>query len=403
MILSPNDIFTPGGIPEYTYVPRDEHQLERKLVETLRGRKITIVTGQTKSGKSVLVSRTILKPNIWIDGGSINKIEDFWDQMAMQLNTFNKQSLSENYMKARSSSSTYSLSIYDLGVKSQESFINTISRSMAAEREVSNKAAVLNILNEIRIPLIIDDFHYISRDLQINIIRAIKNPALKGFPVILIAIPHRKFDPVRVEREIAGRTETMSIPIWSLEELKKIANKGFPLLKVTIEDSTLERFASESLGSPHLMQEFCLKYSVNSGNINEDFFYEIAVETSRIVFEKLLQGPRQRKDRKIYTLKTGEETDIYGVILYSLSTIKPGLQTYIYEDIRTAIRDSIKDTLPAANQISRTLKYMSQIAFSDESSTPVLDWQDKENLLHITDPYFAFFLRWGLKKGLKSA
>lgn len=401
--LYPNDVFMPGGIPSYTYIPREKHDLDKLLVESLKGKKIVIVTGQTKSGKSVLVSQTIKKPYIWIDGGSIDQIDDFWDQMAIQLNTFNKQMMSELQSQSHNSSSAYSLSIFDLGVKSTDDFINTITRTMTFSREVSNKAAVLNVLNNIRIPLIIDDFHYIDREQQLNIVRAIKNPVLKGFPVILIAIPHRRFDPIRVEREISGRIEIMSIPYWEDDELLRIPQKGFPLLNIELNQDHLKEFASQALGSPHLMQEFCLKYAKNGGVINDDFFYEIAVDTCRVVFEKLLQGPRQRTDRKIYTLKTGEKTDIYGVILFSLSTLKPGLQTYVYEDIRSAIRESINDSLPASNQISRTLKYMSEIAINDESSTPVIDWEADDYRLHITDPYFAFFLRWGLTKGLKSA
>ncbi len=34
---------------------------------------------------------------------------------------------------------------------------------------------------------------------------------------------------------------------------------------------------------------------------------------------------------------------------------------------------------------------MSKIAISDESSTPVIDWEKEEKVLHITDPFFAFF------------
>jgi hypothetical protein len=33
---------------------------------------------------------------------------------------------------------------------------------------------------------------------------------------------------------------------------------------------------------------------------------------------------------------------------------------------------------------------------SDEASTPVLDWEQNEQKLHVTDPFFAFFLKWGV-------
>ena len=41
------------------------------------------------------------------------------------------------------------------------------------------------------------------------------------------------------------------------------------------------------------------------------------------------------------------------------------------------------------------LKHMATIAASDQSSTPVIDFEEAEKKLHITDPYFAFYLRWG--------
>jgi hypothetical protein len=43
---------------------------------------------------------------------------------------------------------------------------------------------------------------------------------------------------------------------------------------------------------------------------------------------------------------------------------------------------------------------MATIAASDQSSTPVIDFEEEEKKLHITDPFFAFYLRWGeLAKG----
>jgi hypothetical protein len=38
---------------------------------------------------------------------------------------------------------------------------------------------------------------------------------------------------------------------------------------------------------------------------------------------------------------------------------------------------------------------MSNIQADNASSAPVLDWEKEERRLHIIDPFFAFFLRWG--------
>jgi hypothetical protein len=38
---------------------------------------------------------------------------------------------------------------------------------------------------------------------------------------------------------------------------------------------------------------------------------------------------------------------------------------------------------------------MAEIASSDEASTPVIDWDKEDQQLHVTDPFFAFFMKWG--------
>ena len=52
-----------------------------------------------------------------------------------------------------------------------------------------------------------------------------------------------------------------------------------------------------------------------------------------------------------------------------------------------------------AVEVSRVLEKMSEIASNDEASTPVLDWDKDDRVLHITDPFFAFFLKWGALLG----
>jgi len=121
------------------------------------------------------------------------------------------------------------------------------------------------------------------------------------------------------------------------------------------------------------------------------------------MFEKLKRGPRQRSDRIQRTLKNGAITDIYGVVLQALANIKPGIETINYEDLRASIREVLKDSSPKRHEVSRVLDQMAIISASDESSTPVIDWEKEENRLHITDPFFAYYLRWGkIETAIKS-
>ena len=59
------------------------------------------------------------------------------------------------------------------------------------------------------------------------------------------------------------------------------------------------------------------------------------------------------------------------------------------------VRDVSATQIPQLQEVARVLKHMATIASSDQSSTPVIDFEEDEKKLHITDPFFAFYLRWG--------
>jgi hypothetical protein len=75
--------------------------------------------------------------------------------------------------------------------------------------------------------------------------------------------------------------------------------------------------------------------------------------------------------------------------------MRPALVSIEYEELRAAIRDVSATQTPQLHEIARVLKHMSTIAATDQSSTPVIDFEEDERKLHITDPFFAFYLRWG--------
>ena len=402
------DVFVPGGFPQYTYNPRTAIKLEEHLNEGKANLcKLIAITGQTKSGKTVVTKKVYPKDeSVWIDGGSVKSEDDFWQQIIDQLNYFQISSESNTSEKQGGSTleNNYSATIAGLGgskkyatsEQSQES--NTASHS----KNLSSKVAAIKILTKTRTPLIIDDFHYISRDLQGDIVRALKAPVFEGTPVIIIAIPHKRYDAVKVEKEMTGRVSQVQVPNWRDEELLKIPEVGFKLLGIVVESEVTKSFIKEAIGSPHLMQEFCRSYckelekKESEEGIDIRSIYEnIAEQIGKPIFEKLAKGPRQRADRMQRRLKDGSKVDIYGLILKALAYLKPGLVSLEYEDLRHGIREVAEPPAPQLHEVARVLKHMATIAATDESSAPVIDFDEKEKKLHITDPFFSFYLKWG--------
>ncbi|OGG70778.1 hypothetical protein A3C20_04640 [Candidatus Kaiserbacteria bacterium RIFCSPHIGHO2_02_FULL_55_25] len=413
-----DDVFVPGGIPELTYVNRAGGDLETQLANIRRGyTKMVTVTGSTKTGKSVLVNRIFPRDtgeSIWIDGGTIKEENDLWSSVLAELpepSSRETYSEAEDTVGARAGVASEANAVV---VKAKiDGGVESSARKMDGQKVVSNvgseRVRAIRALRVAKIPLIIDDFHYLPRTFQGDVLRALKPLIFSGQAIIAIAIPHRRYDAIRVEREMTGRLEQITVAEWNAKELREIPQKGFPLLNLRASNSVNDRMVQEAYGSPHLMQEFCKQVCRRNGvtetvtptkeiiHFDERLFNEVAEQTGRIVYEKLRKGPRQRTDRIQRELITGEQLDIYGVVLAALAALQPGLKRVEYEGIRGVIQDLVKkrEHMPQRNEISRVLDKMSTIATSDESSVPVIDWDSEDGILHITDPFFAFYLKWG--------
>lgn len=343
-----------------------------------------------------------------MDGGTVSSEDEFWQVVIEQLDIF--QSTEEK----AGSDTTVTMSGKGAGganfvvakgsAEIGAELANTRSKSRSKARSVSPRVAALSSL-VMGPPVVIDDFHYLPKDSQGKVVRALKRPIFDGLPVVIIAIPHRRYDAVRVEKEMTGRIMAVDVPSWSGAELSFIPETGFGLLDVPLPPELSSRMVAEAIGSPHLIQDFCRTVcrtagvgqgSPRLGAINiDEVFREVADTIGRPIFDKLARGPRQRSDRIQRNLKDGRKVDIYQLVLHALAHLRPDLVSLEYEDLRSAIRDVSDTQIPQLHEVTRVLKHMSSIAASDQSSTPVIDFEEDEKRLHITDPFFAFYLRWG--------
>ena len=415
-MLNYHEIFVPGGFPRHTYNPRVDLRLESRLQEANNNLcKLAIVTGHTKSGKTVL-ARKVFPPEgtIWIDGGTISQEDDIWGIVLDRLALF--QSTQEQTQSEKTSTiSGKGMAEANLLVAKGQGEVGAAlakahGEAVTSGRTLSPRVVALKGLRKSKTPLVIDDFHYLPTALQGSIVRTLKPRIFDGLPVVIIAIPHRRYDAMKVEREMTGRIYPIEIPVWSEDELSFIPKTGFELLGYQLPSQICKHLTREAIGSPHLMQDFCrtvckreniapatakeTTLTVDEKNL-EDTFREVAETVGRPIFEKLARGPRQRSDRVERKLKNGSTVDIYQLVLNALAHIKPGLVSLEYEDLRTAIREVAVSSIPQLHEVTRVLKHMATIAATDQSSTPVIDFEESEKKLHITDPFFAFYLRWG--------
>lgn len=413
--MNVSDVFIAGGMPRVTYNPRSELKLESTLIEYLEDRyKLISITGPTKSGKTVLFTKVIpTDQRLLIIGGGIKSDDDFWNcvldeldyEMLDSTTVTNSKSENEN----GSISGELNMGFAKLSATTADAGEVSNSKSKTLRRITSLKQQAIKRLREVDPILVIDDFHYITQEVQQQVVRSLKQLIFEGLRVVILAVPHRAYDALKVETEMTGRVVQLQIALWSKNELEQIGFTGFKELNIVCDPNILELFAEESFGSPNLMQEFCnrlckingIKYSLEVSqeiflNDKNAFFAEIVNSvTSKVAYERLAKGPRQRADRLQRKLKNGEVVDIYSAILHAIAETGPKI-VISYEELRSSLKKVLDEDAPKGNEITRVLSKMDEIAKTLQGE-PVIDWDKDDTNLFISDPYFAFYLKWAIK------
>ncbi len=400
-MVQANKVFVAGGMPSVTYVDRAALSLEKNLKQEIaEGFKVICVTGPTKSGKTVLTRYVLGRGgSALVNGGQVENSEEFWTLLLQDLDLPEVESVETN--DEASLGFSYLL-------KAQAKASDGTTQSFNNK----NKRAILGFMRNHDVALVVDDFHYMPTEVQREIVRALKSEVFEGLVAILIAVPHRAFDAIGVEREMEGRFANIKIPAWSHEELRVISDKGFPELKMEVAAACCDEFAMEAYGSPLLMQRFCARlcshYEITeslpvsksfnpSDRAKAQIFEQVGEQAGFPTFEKLSKGPQSRSERMGRRMIDGSGTlDIYQSVLRAIANTGPR-EKLNYTEIREALRMILVESdMPQKHEISSALGHMSGIAKDEIKGEPVLEWSD--DFLYLTDPFLMFYMRWSQRK-----
>jgi hypothetical protein len=391
------EVFVAGGMPSLTYVDREHLNLEKSLrSELAEGFKIVAITGPTKSGKTVLCKKVIPEQEcIWIDAGQIEKPDDLWGAIISELRLPSEETENQD--------ASFSAGIRSLiGIQAQ------VAEGKSVKFSGPTKKEILSTMRERGLALVIDDFHYLTNELQTVVIRSLKSEVFEGLQVVLIAVPHRAFDAISAEPEMEGRYAHLNIPEWDLSDLIQIADIGFHHLGMNVSEESVANFSKEAIGSPLLMQRFCgrlcVRYDVNetvkpakdflpTNGTLEEIYRNVSRQFGFPTFEKLAKGPQSRSKRNPRRLKGRDGSlDIYQAILVAVGMTGPRAKLH-YDEIRETLRQLLKETdIPQKHEVSTALSKMESIAKTKLKGEPVLEWSD--DFLYLTNPFLMFYMRW---------
>ncbi len=185
-------VFVAGGQPGITYAVRGEDagRLEGRIVEYLdAARSILVITGPSKSGKTVLV-RHALPPRysaVYVPGARMQTVGDVWSRVASELRVWTEERKSLGRSDSESSAKTRSGSVkpFPLEVEVEWAGTDMVADTSSHERARSRALpeAAAEALMESELSLVVDDFHHLRPEVQRALVGALKDLVYDGLPL----------------------------------------------------------------------------------------------------------------------------------------------------------------------------------------------------------------------------
>jgi hypothetical protein len=116
----------------------------------------------------------------------------------------------------------------------------------------------------------------------------------------------------------------------------------------------------------------------------------------RSLVRALIAGPKSRPgERKKYAHRDGREGDVYSTLLRAVA-MDPPMLTFEYTELNKRLEELCKpDQHPDGASVVRTCIALGQIAQAfAEPTGPSLEWDERDQVLAVSDPYLLFYLRW---------
>lgn len=390
MGLKAENVFKPGAYPEYTYVSRNYENTgisyELRLKQALRTAGcLTSLIGPSKMGKTILCEKVIGFDNIVeLSGADFHVNADFWAIVAAKVELpYNGEITTERELTEG----------------------NSKESDGKKEKYILSKDKVIQFYKDNEKVLVIDDFHYASKEMQMIMAQQLKDAIRKELKVVVVSLPHRADDAIRQNADLSGRLSLINIETWKEKDLKEIALLGFKQLHINITDEVAGQLAIECLTSPQLMQYICLSICILLEDKNEDTVKADMLESAyrfttvnfnySDVVNVMSKGPNPRgKKRKLFKTLTGKELDLYGLIVESIAK-NPPLMVMDIETLYERIINLIPadDPKPDKQSVRSHMNNLQIILKDKEEIYKAVDWKDET--VYILDPLFLFYLRWG--------
>jgi hypothetical protein len=193
--LKAASVFTPNDYPTHTYIKRSGEDLEERLRQASATPKLVVsVSGPSKSGKTVLVERVIGQDNIIpVSGALIKAPDELWTLVLNWIESpaATATQLQKTETDQNSATSGLTGKIPYIVEASGQTALTHSETTTSAETSTVNRVGMIQVIKEIadsEFLIFVDDFHYMSREVQAEVAKQIKAAAERGVRICVASV-----------------------------------------------------------------------------------------------------------------------------------------------------------------------------------------------------------------------
>jgi hypothetical protein len=423
-IFYTEEVFKTNGVPEYTFVKRDN--IENKINSSVRLKnKLLLFLGYSKSGKTVYRKTYFAKHNIKPILYRCNKHStwvDLYKTICTEANIPFKSSVSNG----SNSSQTLVGSVKATAKVVESEFSSEISEQQTQEQTRTYPLLdidvnhICNNLSDNDLIIILEDYHLVSDDFAQKLSEDLKHFLDDEILFLLIGIPSSPGRSLKNNPDLGGRIQSINFDYLHEEEIDDLLNKGEEKLNITIKKDVRRKIKEYSYQNAFLVQAIAQKIllmkSINKTSSDKTVISdkadvdkackELAKELFndfRDITDVIISGQRKQKETKFFNqyeeiLKTIKTTNI--------DTLESGIQLgdivrNTWNDVPEEIKDKVIENGTYQNRTTLKNSISSSISIAlkkieenleNSNSRKILIFID--NKLYLMDLVFKFYLNW---------
>jgi hypothetical protein len=421
------------------YIARED--VDDIFIESLSRKRHIVIYGSSKQGKTCLRKKCLSEDQYIIIQCS-NKFtiallnEQILKQAGFQITTSEKKSLGNTFRVKATAGLKFFVKTEASGEYDRETTTEIEKKSF--DIDLSDTNDIIKALKEINFSkfIILEDFHYLNKETQIDFAVALKMYFDNStFVFIIVGVWLEENRLTVYNGDLAGRIVSLNADDWKEEDLTKVIEIGTSLLNVRFAEEWIDSIVDESFNNVCFVQEACYRLCKAVG-IKGTVIIDPIKKTKRGYFDenddyidtsdehdyRFYLHKDSANLKSIVTKITAEHSGRYKAFLIHFSDEICGTDHEICKWILYPLLNAEGDELgiglpldkimqlitnkhPRGQELSikdliRVLKSCSDIQAKKNIKPNIIDYDETEEKLNVVDKGFIIWLEHQQKKNL---